>query len=120
MQCIICIGKTLLEGITCFKEHTEKCSHLFSENNLKSLVDHVFITFFQHYKLYQYLLTQEREDDLTRCHCTIEPPLDNVPAFQDGIPEREWIEQQKLKEIDEKERARQRVLRMNLLYYTIR
>ena len=97
-----------MEGVTCFKKHAVEKSHLFSEENLKSIVDFMFSTIFQHYKLYQYLLTQERSNDITRYHCVIEPPPNEVPLFRDGLPEKEWAQQQKLKEIDDRERARQK------------
>lgn len=108
-------GKTLKESLTFFKQLANEKSHLFSEENLKSLVDFVFTTFFQHYKLYQYLLTQEQGSDTTVYHCVIEPPQSCLPVFQDGLPEKEWMAQQKLKKIEERERARQKASRNNSL-----
>ena len=38
------------------------------------MIDFVFMTLFQHYKLYQFVLTQERADGITKCELVTEPP----------------------------------------------
>ena len=66
------------------------------------MIDFVFMTLFQHYKLYQFVLTQERADDITKCELDIEPPLVPEP-LRDGVPKSVWDEEQRIKQIEEME-----------------
>lgn len=98
-----------------FTESLEKCTQDFSENNVKCLIDYVFSTFFQHYKLYQYVLTRDRQEDITKYQLVVEPPPVDVPAISEGVPKSEWDERQRLKGIDEEEEKRNQVERVSLV-----
>ena len=66
------------------------------------MIDFVFIALFQYHKLYQFLLTQERADDITKCELVTQPPL--VPqAMRDGVLKSVWDEEQRIKHIEEME-----------------
>lgn len=91
-----------------FKEQLTSSAQFSSDNNLKSIIDYVFLTFFQHYKLYQFVLTQERADDITEVVLVVEPPR-LTPAMREGIPKSVWDEEQRLKQIDEMEQNRKQV-----------
>ena len=66
------------------------------------------MTLFQHYKLYQFVLTQERADDITRCELIIEPPLVPRP-LRDSVSKSVWDEEQRIKQIEEMELKRNQV-----------
>jgi len=100
-----------------FREDVEVCSNMFSEASLKSLVDYIFTTLIQHYKLHRFVLTCDRAEDRTKIIKIIEPPSDLV-SLKDGIPKAEFDEKQKLKEIDEME-ERQRMVRICIVYHSI-
>lgn len=100
--------KSLPEVIQLFKEEIQRCGG-FREASLKSLIDYVFTTFLQHYKLYRYVLTQDRVEDRTSYALTVEPPL-TLPCLSESIPKSEWDEKERLKEIDRME-EQQRMVR---------
>ncbi|KAK3710156.1 hypothetical protein QZH41_010555, partial [Actinostola sp. cb2023] len=95
------IGQTLPQAIQLFRRDLQDCSY-FLEASLQSLVDYIFSTFFQHYKLHRYVLTCDRGEDRTKFTMVVEPPLE-VACLSEGIPKVEWDEKQRLKEIDEME-----------------
>lgn len=105
--------KSLPDVIQHFKQELQSCSG-FSEASLKSLIDYVFTTFLQHYKLYRYVLTQDRVEDRTNYALTVEPPL-TLPCFSESIPKAEWDEKERLKEIDRME-ERQKMVNYTLAY----
>ena len=66
------------------------------------MIDFVFIALFQYHKLYQFLLTQERADDITKCELVTQPPLVPQP-MRDGVLKSVWDEEQRIKHIEEME-----------------
>ena len=66
------------------------------------MIDFVFIALFQHHKLYQFLLTQERADDITKCELVTQSPLVPQP-MRDGVLKSVWDEEQRIKHIEEME-----------------
>ena len=76
------------------------------------MIDYVFLTLFQHYKLYQFVLTQKRADDVTEVQLLIEPPV-AAPAMRDGVPKSAWDEEQRIKQIDDMEQKRNQVYASN-------
>ena len=109
-------GQSLKEATTLFTRSLTECRHDFSEENLKALIDYVFSNFFQHYKLYQYVLTKDRDEDRTKIHLVVEPPAGSVPPFSEGIPKTEWDEKERLKQIDGEEQRRNKVQKIISLY----
>ena len=103
-------GKPLVDAIAVFKEKLDSCAQYSCDNNLKSVIDYVFLTYmyFQHYKLYQFVLTQDRADDLTKVHLVVEPPR-AVPVMREAIPKSVWDEEQRIKQIDQMEQERKQV-----------
>ena len=91
-----------------FKQKLDSCAEYSCDNNLKSVIDYVFLTYFQHYKLYQFVLTQERADDITKVHLLVEPPR-SVPVMREAIPKDVWDEEQRIKQIDQMEQERKQV-----------
>ena len=105
---IVFEGKPLVDAIALFKEKLDSCAKYSCDNNLKSVIDYVFLTYFQHYKLYQFVLTQERADDITNVHLVVEPPR-AVTVMRDAKPKSVWDEEQRLKQIDQMEQERKQV-----------
>lgn len=105
---IVFVGKPLADAIAVFKEKLDSCAQNSCDNNLKSVIDYVFLTFFQHYKLYQFVLTQERVDDITKVHLVVEPAR-SVSVMREAIPKDVWDEEQRIKKIDQMEQQRKQV-----------
>lgn len=101
-------GKPLVDAMAVFKEKLDSCAQYSCDNNLKSVIDYVFLTYFQHYKLYQFVLTQERGDDITKVYLVVEPPR-TVPVMREAIPKGVWDEEQRIKQIDQMEQERKQV-----------
>ena len=97
-----------MEAISSFKEELLSHAQHFHDNNLKCAIDYTYLTLFQHYKLYQFVLTQDRASQITKLNCVVEPPL-AAPAIKEGLPKSIWDEQQRLKQIDEMEHKRNQV-----------
>lgn len=98
-----------MEAISLFKEEVSCSSRYFGDNSLKCAIDYLFLTFFQHYKLYQFLLTKERAFEITNLHCVVEPPATSLFSLMEGVPKSVWDEQQRLQQIDEMEQIRNQV-----------
>ncbi|XP_073232525.1 uncharacterized protein C8orf74-like [Porites lutea] len=99
-------GTSVVEAISLFKEEVSCSSRYFGDNSLKCAIDYLFLTFFQHYKLYQFLLTKERACEITNLHCVVEPPATSLFSLMEGVPKSVWDEQQRLQQIDEIEQIR--------------
>ena len=101
-------GKSLADAISLFKEDIISHAQYFNDSNLKCVIDYTYLTVFQHYKLYQFVLTQDRARHTTKLHSVIEPPTAALP-MREGLPKSVWDEQQRLKQIDEMEQKRYEV-----------
>ena len=102
-----------MEAIYLFKEQLFNNAQYFSDNNLKCAIDYSYLTFFQHYKLYQFVMTQDRASYTTKLHCVVEPPGTALSALKEGVTKSAWDEQQKLKQIDQMEQKRIEVKHTN-------
>lgn len=69
------------------------------------MIDYTFLTLFQHYKLYQFVLTKDRADRTTKLYYTIEPPPTTL-HMREGLAKSIWDEQQKLKQIEQMQQHR--------------
>lgn len=88
--------RLLLAGIG-----VENCSQnggleCFDVNQAKLITDYFIESFFQHYKLYQFLFTQEPQEEVVLSELTVEvPPLATVPfppPLDEGMTEEMWRE----------------------------
>ena len=83
-----------------------------NELRLKDLTDYVFTSFFQHYKLYQYVFTTQREDDVTWYHLLVEPPPpQGVSPLGTGVEKSLWDYQMTLKNLKVKEEQNKQVIK---------
>ncbi|XP_015757989.1 PREDICTED: uncharacterized protein C10orf107 homolog isoform X3 [Acropora digitifera] len=88
--------RLLLAGIG-----VENCSQnggleCFDVNQAKLITDYFIDSFFQHYKLYQFLFTQEPQEEVVLSELTVEvPPLATLPfppPLDEGMTEEMWRE----------------------------
>ncbi|XP_078357529.1 ciliary-associated calcium-binding coiled-coil protein 1-like isoform X1 [Oculina patagonica] len=88
--------KSLLAGIG-----VENCSHnggleCFDVNQAKLITDYFTDSLFQHYKLYQFLFTQDPQEEVVVSELAVEvPPLATVPfppPLDEGMTEEVWRE----------------------------
>lgn len=98
-------GKSLEDAILTFKDELHSKGTHFCQSNLKSVIDYTFLTLFQHYKLYQFVLTKDRADQTTKLYYTIEPPPTTL-HMREGFAKSIWDEQQKLKQIEQMQQHR--------------
>ncbi|CAH3159591.1 hypothetical protein pdam_00022854 [Pocillopora damicornis] len=73
-----------LEAITLFIQQLNRIALYSCEKILKSVRDFVFMALFKNHKLYQFVLTQERADDITKCELVTKPALVSQP-MRDGV-----------------------------------
>lgn len=93
------------DAILTFRDELHSKGTHFCQSNLKSVIDYMFLTLFQHYKLYLYVLTKDRAHQTTKLNYTIEPPPTTLHMKQ-GLAKSIWDEQQKLKQIDQMQQRR--------------
>jgi len=88
--------KSLLAGVG-----VENCSQnggleCFDVNQAKLITDYFTNSLFQHYKLYQFLFTQDLQEEVVTCELAVEvPPLATVPfppPLDEGMTEEMWRE----------------------------
>lgn len=65
----------------------------------------MFDTYFKHHKLYQYVFTKERDNNITMYDLTVETPVHPEP-FKDSKQVHVWEYEQKIGEIEESEAKR--------------
>ncbi|EDO37705.1 predicted protein [Nematostella vectensis] len=98
---------SLPEAIKYFQDYLQRSNVQFTAHGMKSLVDFVFQTFFQHYRLYKFVLTCDREEDRTQFDLTVEPPQ-GIDKMTKAIPKSDWDEKERLKDIDKMEEERRK------------
>ncbi|XP_077991517.1 uncharacterized protein C8orf74 homolog [Glandiceps talaboti] len=98
------IGLPLTDAIILYKNKAVQLSNV-TANNLKTFTSYFFVTFMQHYKLYQFISSQEREPMISLCKLHVYPPPEPLP-FKQGKEHLVWNYEQKLQELDLQERER--------------
>ncbi len=86
-----------------------KCSQSATQvpaPKLKQFTEYFFSTFMAHYKLYQFVFTQPREDQ-TSTDTLIVETVESVDNLNTGKPHHIWDYEQKVKELDEAAERRQ-------------
>ena len=81
-----------------------------TDYNFLEAVDYIKTTIFQHFHLYQFLLTQEQPIDLTSLHLPVEVlPSDPLPLTQ-GIEEEEFKRRERVGKLEEEHALREKEL----------
>ncbi|XP_070556274.1 uncharacterized protein C8orf74 homolog isoform X2 [Ptychodera flava] len=99
------IGLPITEAIKHYKNKVLELANVVGENNVKTFTQHFFSTFMQHYKLYQFVATQQQEQMITVHRLHVYPPPEPMP-FIKGKEFAVWDYTQKVKDMEEKEQAR--------------
>ena len=81
---------TLPHVLEKFKRSTLECSDKLTHSHLSNAVSYITDTIFKHYRLYQYLLTQEQPMDLATVVLDLPHPLTPHPLNEAQL-EQEWI-----------------------------
>ncbi|KAJ8033185.1 hypothetical protein HOLleu_23343 [Holothuria leucospilota] len=105
-----CIGVTQTEAVNIFRDLVVQNSENIKESILKSFTTYIFSTFMHHFQLYQFVLTEAREEFLVKADVEIEPPGE-ILSLHTAKPKHIWDYEQKLQEITEGELLRQEELR---------
>ena len=75
-------------------------SSKITPDNFLEAVEYIKDTIFQHFHLYQFLLTQEQPKDVTTLHLPIEAlPSEPTPLAQ-GIEEEEWLKREGIERLE--------------------
>ena len=84
-----------------FKRFSELFSNLHQQNEkFTGILTDFFTNVYQHFHLYQWVIENERELDLTKEEFLIEAPDDQLCKQASGVSEKEFEMQQKSKELD--------------------
>ena len=79
-------------------------------DNFPDAVEYIKETVFQHFHLYQFLLTQEQPIDVTIVHLPIEvPPSETTPLAQ-GIEEEQWQKREQVEQLTAEHAQREKEL----------
>ena len=86
----------------CKQFETQLVPHYSSKitpDNFVEALEYIKETIFQHFHLYQFLLTQEQPTDVTTLHLPIEvPPSESIPLSQ-GMIEEKWLKREKVEQL---------------------
>lgn len=99
---ILTVGTSLLTALKSFKDMIiPTYSSCFSHDSFVDLVDYTRKTIFQHFHLYQFVLTQPQTVDITTVELDVEVPERNLVSLKEGIPKDDWLRIKKKREIEE-------------------
>ena len=106
----------LLQATEHFKTVLKGYTTIFPSQRLTSVIDFVFLFFFNHFRLYKFVFTNERDVDRRTNHLSIETPPQDLPALGKGMEKSEWECQQVLKNLEEE---RNRKLMVNCMNHRV-
>nr|XP_006816643.1 PREDICTED: uncharacterized protein C8orf74 homolog [Saccoglossus kowalevskii] len=98
-------GLALLDAIKLYTIISQKYSSTVGENNLKIFTTYFFQTFMQHYKLYQFVFTNEREPMITQYKLHVNTPSECLP-FKQGKEFLVWDYEKKIHDMEVKDREK--------------
>ena len=99
----------LLPATEHFKIIIQKYTTRFSPQRLTTVIDFAFSFFFNHFNLYKYVFTKERDVDRRTTYLTVETPPQDIPELGKGTEKSEWDCQQNLKKLEEEHNRKQMV-----------
>ena len=95
------IDLSLLQATEHFKKILQTYAVTFPPQRLASVVDFVFSFFFNHFHLYKFVFTKERDVDKTTTHLCIDTPPQDLHPLAKGTEKTEWERQEVLKKLEE-------------------
>lgn len=98
----ISIGPSLLTALKKFKDVIiPTYSSCFSHDSFLDHVKYTKETIFQHFYLYQFVLTQPQMADTATIELDVEIPERNILSLEEGIPKDDWTRMKKQQELEE-------------------
>lgn len=100
-------GYSITEAVTILGNKLRDYQGQFNTTHLLALCDYFHNTFIRHYKLYQYVLGQDQEVDLTVTHLEVCVPPQPLPLTE-GMDRELWKHEQQVAELsaaEEQKRA---------------
>ncbi|XP_032991388.1 uncharacterized protein C8orf74 homolog [Rhinolophus ferrumequinum] len=88
-------GCSITEAVTILGTKLRDCQGQFTATHLLALCDYFHNTFIRHYKLYQYVLGQDQEVNLTVAHLEVCAPPQPLPLAQ-GVDKAMWEHEQQV------------------------
>ncbi|KAM4837130.1 uncharacterized protein C8orf74 homolog [Thomomys bottae] len=92
-------GRSITEAVTILGEKLRDYQRQFNTTHLLALCDYFHNTFIRHYKLYQYVLGQDQELNLTVTRLEVCSPPQPLPLAQ-GTDRDQWRHEQQVAELD--------------------
>ncbi len=92
-------GKPLTEALKLFRGKCSSLGQTLSEANIMSFTEYFFSTFFQHYKLYQFVSCDPQEKLTVEVTYPVDVPESPLP-FMEGKSVPVWEYEQKIKAIN--------------------
>ncbi|XP_072355134.1 uncharacterized protein C8orf74 homolog isoform X1 [Scyliorhinus torazame] len=95
-------GQTMQEALRKLRDKCEEYQLKLNPNYLQHLVNHLMGTFFKHYRLYQFVLCEDREIDQTIYDLVVQIPHE-APSLKGGVSAELWKYQKQITELSEAE-----------------
>ncbi|XP_028407025.1 uncharacterized protein C8orf74 homolog [Dendronephthya gigantea] len=95
------LDQPLLQATLQFKTILQNYTTVFTAQRLTGVVDFVFSYFFNHFHLYKFVFTNERDIDKSTAHLHVETPPQDLPPLKTGMEKSEWERQQVLKQLED-------------------
>ncbi|XP_072355136.1 uncharacterized protein C8orf74 homolog isoform X3 [Scyliorhinus torazame] len=90
------------EALRKLRDKCEEYQLKLNPNYLQHLVNHLMGTFFKHYRLYQFVLCEDREIDQTIYDLVVQIPHE-APSLKGGVSAELWKYQKQITELSEAE-----------------
>lgn len=100
------IGKELLDVLKFVQSQSDDLGCELGERNFKVFMDFLFSTFLQHFKLFQFVFTNDREKQIPCVQLEVIPPKASVP-MKEAKELQVWEYLQKYEELQRKETEKQ-------------
>lgn len=98
LSCSVPTGCSITEAVTILGKKLQDYQKQFNVTHLLALCDYFHNTFIRHYRLYQYVLSQDQEVNLTVAHVQMCTPPQPLP-LTDGKDRDVWRHEQQVAEL---------------------
>lgn len=117
LYCSVPTGCSITEAVTILGKKLRDYQKQFNVTHLLALCDYFHNTFIRHYRLYQYVLSQDQEVNLSVAHVQVCAPPQPLP-LTDGTDRDVWRHEQQVAELSTAEVEKRK--NMLLLKETLR
>ena len=78
---------------------------VLEERDFKVFTSFIFGTILPHFKLYKYIFTKDREEQIPKVPCKVEPPFD-AKTLKETKPLNVWQYEKRVEDLEKKEQQR--------------